>query len=608
MPTLLVPPDPRRDLLAGLACAFVGLVLAVAPNLAVLARHGTILFLADADDAYYLSIARAPYYGEPSLRDPYLPPSRRVPTLHTSAMFTPWAVLDRALGLPLLGLSVVWRVVGGAALGASLYVLCRKVLGGTHRSTAWALGCSLVCLADAGFGDGRMLLAAVGLVQHLLAGTTPLTKPDALPQYRVVSPLLNIQALLLLIAVVSPPRAKGKGGVLIGSVLLAACIYLYFYFWTTAVVALGLYAGVNLALASFGAEAEKEARRDAGRFAALVLLGGLILGAPGIMGTASTGSDPALKPILERISKGYHLPEGSVLRTIGLWNRWVWVKLGIALVGMLVLNVRRLGMLLAVSLSACVLRNSALVTGLEFENFHWSFCLNAASEVLVLATVCQCLDRLVDRRRWLFGVAAAPAGLVVLALFWRPFEALKAPESVALSAALDELRPIEPALMRLGPEFVLAGPSPDVLVALLLSRCSLLNHTLHFPHLTLIGDQETHERDALDAWLMGLDLPSYERRATLKGFGFTDPSDPRWPLDQIRDERVRLFGSLLSGDQTLLKRYPVDGLLRRTTDGPPERGGAWERSAGDPRWTLWVRPSGRGKQLTELARDEFPSP
>ena len=594
MPTLPVPPAFRRDLLAGLVCAVAGLVIAVAPNAAVLARHGTPIFLADADDTYYLSIARAPYYGEPALRDPYLPPSQRVPTLHTSAMFIPWALFARALELPLLGLSVLWRVAGGAALGGSVYVLCRTVLGGTSRPTSWALGCALICVADAGFGDGRTILAAAGLVKHLFMGTTPLTKPDALPQYRVVTPLLNLQPFLLLIALASLPRFKGRAGVVIGSTILAACIYLYFYFWTTAVVALALYAVANLALAAYGVEAERAARRAAGRFAVLVLAGGLVLGAPGILGMAATGYDPALKPILERISKGYHVPAGSVIVTIGVRNTWVWGKLGIAVLGVLFGNASRVGMLAAVTVAASALGDSALVTGLEFENFHWAYCQNSASEILVLAIVCQWLDRLsITKRGTLCALGLVPAALVALALVWRPFEALKAPEAVALSTALDELRPIEPALRRLGPDFVLAGPAPEVHVALLMSRCSLLNHSLHLPNLALISDRETHERDALDGWLDGLDLASYERRATLPRFGFTNPADPRWPLDKIRDERVSLFRSLLEGDRRLLDRYPVDGLLRRTANGPPARGGAWEKRAGDAQWTLWVRPSRR---------------
>src|SRR5262249_7171932 len=144
-------------------------------------------------------------------------------------------------------------------------------------------------------------------------------------------------------------------------------------------------------------------------------------------------------------------------------------------------------------------------------------------------------------------------------------------------------------------EFVLAGPQPQVSVALLLSRCSLLNHGLHFPNLALIPDRETHERDALDAWLLGLSRPEYERAATMPRFGFTEPHDPRSPRGAIRDERLALFDALQVGDATLVDRCPVDGLIRRTSTGPPPRGGPWTRRAGTSAWTLWVRPFTSGR-------------
>jgi hypothetical protein len=128
-------------------------------------------------------------------------------------------------------------------------------------------------------------------------------------------------------------------------------------------------------------------------------------------------------------------------------------------------------------------------------------------------------------------------------------------------------------------------------VALLMSRCSLLNHGLHLPNLALIPDAETHERDALDAWLLGLTRGQYERNATLPRFGFTEPDDPRWPLEKVRDGRVEAFQSLERGDTTLLDRYPVHGLLLPTAAGRPRRGGPWTRRAGDPMWTLWGRPA-----------------
>src|SRR5262249_16701005 len=145
-------------------------------HLAMLWRHGTAVFLADHDEMLYLSIARAVYYGEAGPRDPYLEPSRHVPSLYAWLQFVPLTVAARGLGLPFLSLGLFWRVVGGSALGGSLYVLFRRVMAPTSRPTAWALGCALVCLADAGLLEGRSVVANLSLAKHMLAGSTPLTK------------------------------------------------------------------------------------------------------------------------------------------------------------------------------------------------------------------------------------------------------------------------------------------------------------------------------------------------------------------------------------------------------------------------------------------------
>ncbi len=392
MPFKLTMPA-RLDLIAGLTCAAIGMILATAPNFNALARHGTLVYFADSDETFYLGIARAPYYGEARLRDPYLPASAHVPTLHSWVMFGPWAWLDRSLGLPLVGLSFLWRACGGILFGAAVYVLHRRLLAGTAWPIGWAFGCAVICLADAGFNNGRTLLAGFVLLKHVFAGTTPLYKPDAIPQYRVVTPLLNLPFFLLLAAVVSAPRMPGRRGVCCGMAALAACIYLYFYFWTAAVVALGLYSGLNLVLAVFGAADKRPARRDAAQFAALVLAGGLILGAPQILGTAAKGTDPALRLIFERISKGYTVPRGRLFQDLYLVNYTLGAKLLFGALGLTFLKVRGTGFLWTSTLVGYLLTNSALITGKEFENFHWSYCHTACSEIMVLVTAAQWIDQ-----------------------------------------------------------------------------------------------------------------------------------------------------------------------------------------------------------------------
>ncbi len=277
-PARTVAPWTRADVLACLACALLGLVIAVEPHLAKWFAEGTLDYVADGDDVLYLAISRVPYYDGWSLRDPFATPDEHVPTLYAWLQFVPLAKLAKLLGLSALRTSLLWRAVGGPMLGASLYVLFRQFLGGTRRPTAWALGCALICLADAGFTRGQPLVKGLALVRGILGPTSALGA-NGLPQYRIVTPLLNLPWLLLLIAVLAPGGRRGWRAWALGSICLGLCLQLYFFFWTAALLGIGAYLGLRSVAWFVGRAKDPEGWKEL-RFVAAVLAGGLVLGAP----------------------------------------------------------------------------------------------------------------------------------------------------------------------------------------------------------------------------------------------------------------------------------------------------------------------------------------
>ncbi|MEO6390362.1 MAG: hypothetical protein ABIP75_00840 [Pyrinomonadaceae bacterium] len=56
-------PWSRGDYRALILCAAIGLVLAVLPHFATMARYGTAQYLADGDDVRYLAVARKTHKG-----------------------------------------------------------------------------------------------------------------------------------------------------------------------------------------------------------------------------------------------------------------------------------------------------------------------------------------------------------------------------------------------------------------------------------------------------------------------------------------------------------------------------------------------------------------
>lgn len=415
---------------------------------------------------------------------------------------------------------MVWRLAGGVLLGLSVFLVFRTVRTGTQRPTAWALGCALIAIGDPGFAGGQTLFGGSGLIR----GNTPMSVPNALGQFRVVTPLLNLPALLVLAALTVPPqrqRPRTQLEILAGAVLLGLCVPLYFFFWTAAVVALSACLGLALLRGS-------KSERD---FLGLVLIGGIAIGAPRVISNARTFSDPSLKPILQRTNRGRVLKADDPVRTRYLVNLWVYAKLafGAAVIGGFVMSSRRaIGDALPASpvdkpnvpvasslvpiwvfaASGFLLANSAIVTGLEFENFHWVYVHAPFGEILVLAGVAILLDRIEWARvgRWLWTL---PIAVVLLASIWRPYEAVRNPEAVLYTETLRGLLPLRPELSKLGQDDVIAGRWPAVNVALLLTDSGQLYQYDQTRFSTLAPLEEVHERKVLNAWLDGLNLQEF---------------------------------------------------------------------------------------------------
>lgn len=596
----------RSDYRALILCAAIGLFIAVLPHFATLSQYGTMQYLADGDDVLYLAVARIPAQGEKTLRDPFSPPEENVPSLYAWAQFVPLAKFASLIGLPPILMSLLWRIVGGLLFGAALFVLFRTIFSGLDRAVWWALGCAVICLSDAGFATGRLALDNLNLVLNMLRGTTPLLKADALPQYRVVTPLLNLPFLILLVAVLCRGgsgsfTAKGTGiarwlgsrreWLLAGAgiALLALCFYLYFFFWTAAVAGIGAYLLILL-FRAWRDPAGRSSHLAQARLCAVVLIGGMLLGAPQVYNNFSTLSDPAYQPILGRLSRGRDVSHEWAIRTQFVKNYWLWLKLAIGAVGILVFRFRRLTLLWWVTFAGYALACSAVLTGKEFENFHWSYVHAAFGEILVLAVLAQIAARYLPKvRRLSHALWLVPIGLFSIAVMWRPFEALRAPEAVWNNATLQIVRPLQPALAALGPDCVLAG-SKRANVALLFTRCGQLYQDPYSSHNSMISNREVNERHALNAWLQGISFEQYMDSSSDTPFQVGPLTDPAWEPATISADRARIFNALQQDPAPLLARYRPTALLLNATDKPPLQSGAWRvaQSTGD--WKLWLRP------------------
>jgi hypothetical protein len=576
-PTPALMPWRRTDLIACLACMTLGLVLAIAPQLAKLATQGTLEYLPDGDDVLYLSISRIPHLGEWSTRDPFSLAEAKVPTLYSWFQFVPLAKLARLLGMSPLETGFLWRALGGPLLGGSLYVLFRKLLAGTRRPTPWAVGCTLICLADVGFVSVPPFRDTFRLLWELVDRSQPVIGANRIGQYRVVTPLLNLPFLLLLIAVLLPGGKKDWRAWLVGSICLGLCFQLYFFFWTAALVGIGGYLavrGLRLLVTRAGLEEWADVR-----FGAVVLAGGMVLGAPQVYSNARTFADPAYRPTLDRMQRGRHLEPGDPQRTIYVKNKWPWLELTVGAAVIVGFGFWNVGLVWWMLLAGFLLNASAAVTGLEFENFHWLYVWAPAGEIMLLALACLLLDRL-QPARWKVALWALPAVLVLIALVWKPYEALYQRHSVEYGQLLRDLKPLRPALAELSREETLAGPI-QVNAALIMTPAGLLYQFDQTWMSSPIPTSEVNQRFALNAWLLGMDMPR-----------FVEAIKDREPVQKFRagDEWVKTFQSVLDGGaEDLLRRFRIGALLLPADAPEPVRGGPWRLAARGENWTLWRR-------------------
>jgi hypothetical protein len=563
------------------------MLLATSPHLATFARFGSVDYLADGDDVFYLAVARIPYYGENALRDPFAGKWEHVPCLDAWGLFVPLAKLTAFLGLSSIRMNLVWRVFGGTMLGFSVYFLFRRLYSHSNNPWSWALASTLLCLADSGFVQGRLLIQDFTFLKYILNGTTPLLKADALGQYRVVTPLLNLPFLFLLAGVLSPSARKNRRLILLGVVCLGLSLLLYFYFWTAAVFTLSVYLVLQL-LRAWRQPQKRAVKLAEAKITAMVLAGGILVGIPQVYSNYRTFSSPAAKPILARLNKGYYFPPGSPVRRMYLGNTWALAKLGLGAAAILLLGLHELEVLWWFTFAGYALANSALLTGLEFENFHWSYVHAPFGEILVIAAVCFVLDRtsFAWTARKLFWVL--PISLLTVAFVWRPYEALRAPEAAWNSRVLQDLRELQPALAKLDSNCVLVGPR-EAKIALLFTQCGQLYFD-PYTNQSFISDEEVNQRHALNGWLQGLNSQQYDSSAGTGSFAGGINSEPQWQSARVRETRVKIFNELLKDSKPqLLERFRPNILLIPATSPVPDRAGPWLLIQKTSQWSLWKR-------------------
>ncbi|MBV8781938.1 MAG: hypothetical protein JO353_11120 [Phycisphaerae bacterium] len=567
--------------LAVLVCGCVGSLLAVMPQLATLVHYGDISFLASNDDAIYLGTARQAYFDDWALLDAVTRPSDHLPTLFEPIVYVPFAKVAAAAHLGVFGIALLWRLTGGFALGASLFVLNHRLTRTLSFSLLSVIAIGIWLLCDPAIVSGRPLVDEVSVVRSIFNSAIWNGRVDVLGQFRFTSPVLVLPALIFFSVFLMGLRESKATGSVIGAVLaLAFLIYSYFYYWTAAVTAVAL-----LMVTVFLCRGRLHGWRQLLKRLTFILVGALLLGAPSILQKAQLSKMPQYAEALQRMSRGEIVLPGDPMLRIGLFNSWVALQMFVGLGAIIFWRWYEMSVLVAMVLAGYLLRNSALLTHRGLENWHWSYVHTSLGVVIMLMVFLRLANQWLGGRRSKREATCIAAVLLIIALPARWSQAINAPQPRQYRAELDALRPILPAIEQLKPNDVVAG-GDETKIVMMESPCAILYQSPHMLHSSLVGNDELLTRQALSLYLTGYSEADGLRVGAATPFWAAQLVRPMAVVQHVTDRRKELFESIAADPARYIDSFGVTTVI---TSAPAQAmpAGFWKPVGSGKGLTIW---------------------
>jgi hypothetical protein len=578
----------RRHFLACLLCGIFGSLIAFIPHLAMKIQFGSWEFYHDQDEVLYRMIAKPAMDGSWKMRDVFVQADRNVPTNYSWMQFVPTSHLATTFGFNPISLGQFWRIFGGFGAGVAIYLVFSSFQIEKKKAIFFTSSCTLLALSDAGFAEGRVLFENFRLLYYwLVEGRTAKGEATAFTLYRVITPLWNLPVSLLAAACLSPALLwVRKWPALWGGLFTGLTVSLYFFQWTAILCGGGLCLGLYFIFDQW----RKTEYRNATLVALIALCLGIAMGLPQILANADTFSSPEMKPILDRVGRGQVIPPGHPARWNNLFNRWAWIKIPIALT--IAFRYRHRGLVLFTSIGAMayLLSISAIITGLEFENWHYLYVINPYLAIPIYAGL---VSFLIGRQKQKIALIIVFV-MAATGFYLRYTEATLAPHAIEMREWFEGVRPMRNAIAATKDDgrVCLAGLQAGRILSLSMPGGRLLFHEPHSAHTSLMSDDEVIERYVLNYWLSGGSRESLQNRPSseiFKMYIFAD-TRPEWDREQIRSRQLVVFDRLETGESAaILAKYepkwlllPVDSLKN-----PPNRGGKWEEAGQSERYVLW---------------------
>jgi hypothetical protein len=510
-------PAATIPLVPMLTCIVAGLALSFTPVVVWRMKTGTWVCLQQRETLYYLQIAAQAYYNHPWYTSD--------PVVADAGNFYPWlpfvpvVFVAHILGLSIFSVALIWSLIAGVAIGASLYLLFWWFL----RRRWLAAGLTIFCLSESGFcAASASTLVIVSQLRRLVSALVihPVGNLLSFPfvVWRAPDPALYLPFLFLQVIALSNARERPRRRNLwISGLAFGLLFYLFFYVWTIAAAALVIAWIFDLA---------------GRRVYRWTLLLGFAIGLPQLA-TSIHSRATALAEAVTRYgifvhtsrttNVDYPIVSVAIVILIGLW---IWKNRRFELI-----------YLLSLMIAGILLSDSRLITGISFYEDHFEWLWSPIQLVLVLIVIATVAEHWIPRRPTKYVVAIS--SLVILYLVGAIYlNAIEVTRTNFGNQQLDDF--VKYRAQRMAPG--VAPPVPRSIIAGTEHFCELAGVAENqrqlsgwiVPLSVHLDNSSWETRTALNSFLMGVQRADFARQTA------EDVSD-YWLLEPIQPQLIEGF-------------------------------------------------------------------
>ncbi len=479
----------RDDFIAASLAAIIGIILSLMPHILGFLKTGNPVSFADNDDLLYLAYATNAYHNHPLyLSDPVLLEGGS--SIYPWLQFIPGVLITKLLGLSPIYINIIWRLWAGISISITWYLVTSLYL-----KNRWAaLGSTIILMTDIRVNTCWLIyqhfMTATKIVMGN-SGTLLQASPQLLIQWRIITPGMSLAYLLLHIwlfylALTKPTRKR----IILASVSFGLLFYIYFYFWTSATLALLI--GMLI-----------DTRNRKTYFSVGIL--GVLLGLPQVV----------INAIIKAQSNQEWLPRTDNFLPISHFSELLLPLLALCLVCVtfvwVILRRKELIHIWSLAASAILLTNHQVVTGLQIQNFHWSYCYGPLLSLLFILMFIEFTSIIQLWRKPLIIAGIALTSLYLTTGIWLRFvEVTQTKESVQLTSNYHKYnhQRFAQSSVKLEPRSVVAGEQEFVEFAVMTeNQRPLSGYTVNLS--PAVDNAEWDERIALNDYLQGLNCSTF---------------------------------------------------------------------------------------------------